>query len=75
MFNGPIPEETCYVDFPRAIPLCKKLGIEYVSAMWGFEKRSGGFSHPVTKGVVIFKGDKEQLRKESDAWVETQKLA
>ena len=63
MFNGPIPPETCYMDVPKSITLCKKLGIEFVQAMWGFEKKVGGFSAPITKGVVIFKEDAEKLEK------------
>ena len=58
MFNGPLPEETQFLDAP--IRVCKKLGVEFVQAMWGFERKSG-FSHPVTKGVVIFKKDVEQV--------------
>ena len=65
MFNGPIPPETCFFDAPKIITLCKKIGIEYVSAMWGFERKAG-FSHPLTKGVVIFKKDLEQLKLESE---------
>ena len=55
MFNGPLPPETCHIDVPKAILLCKRLGIEHVPAMWGFEKKGGGFSVPLTKGVVVFK--------------------
>ena len=65
MFNGPLPPETCYMDVTKSITLCKKLGIEFVQAMWGFEKKSGGFSVPLTKGVVIFKKDAEKLRNEA----------
>ena len=70
MFNGPIPPETCYMDVPKSITLCKKLGIEFVQAMWGFEKKSGGFSVPLTKGVVIFKEDAVKLEKEAEIYVE-----
>ena len=70
MFNGPIPPECCIVDVPRSVTLCKKLGIEFVSAMWGFEKKGGGFSVPLTKGVVVFKTDADKLEKASADFVE-----
>ena len=67
MFNGPLPEETCYVDVPKGVTLCKKLGIEYVRAMWGFERKSG-FSIPLVKGVVVFKKDADRLKKEAEEY-------
>ena len=70
MFNGPLPPECCLVDVPKSITLCKKLGIEFVSAMWGFEKKGGGFSVPVTKGVVVFKHDAENLKQAAEAFAE-----
>ena len=68
MFNGPLPEECCFMDVPRSKTLCNKLGIEFVQAMWGFEKKGGGFSVPVTKGVVVFKQDAEKLQEAADEW-------
>ena len=54
--------------------MCNKLGIEFVSAMWGFEKKGGGFSVPLTKGVVIFKKDAERLKKEVELFEEQQRV-
>ena len=34
--------------------ICKKLNIEFVPAVVGFEKGGNGKSHPCISGVVIF---------------------
>ena len=70
MFNGPLPPECCWVDVPRAKQICKKHDIEFVVAMWGFEKKGGGFSVPLTKGVVVFKKDATKLKEEAEAVIE-----
>jgi len=63
LFNGPLPPECCYVNVVRAIPFSKKIGIEYVPAVIGFDTTgSSKGSYPVIKGVVIFKKDEEKLR-------------
>jgi hypothetical protein len=59
--NGPLPPTTVYVNLPKAAMLCKKLGLEFVPAVVGFEKASNGKSHPCVKGVVIFKKFKHEL--------------
>ena len=66
-FNGPLPPECVYVNCTRSIPLSKKLGIEFVPAVIGFELGSRG-QYPITKGVVIFKEDEASLRAESHKW-------
>ena len=53
-FNGPLPPECCHVNVPRAAQLSKKLGIEHVPAVVGFELGGRG-QYPLVKGVVIFK--------------------
>ena len=58
------------MDVPRAKQICNKHGIEFVSAMWGFEKKGGGFSVPLTRGVVVFKTDAAKLRHEAEILVE-----
>ena len=68
IFNGPLPPECCYVNVVRSIPLSKKLGIEYVPAVIGFDISGYKGNYPVIRGVVIFKKDEEKLRKESQKW-------
>ena len=63
-FNGPLPPECVYVNVTRAIPLSKKLDIEYVPAVVGFELGSRG-QYPIVKGVVVFKEDEDKLRAEA----------
>ena len=46
MFNGPIPVGTVHCDIPRAATICKKLNVEFVEAVVGFEKGPTGRSHP-----------------------------
>lgn len=53
--SGPIPECTVHIDIPKAIMICKKLGIDFVPAVVGFEKSGNGKSHPCVSGVVTFK--------------------
>lgn len=52
--------------------MCKKLQIEFVQAVVGFEKGAGG-SHPMIKGVVIFKKDKKGLLGAVEEFQELQK--
>ena len=67
IFNGPLPPECCYVNVVKSIPLSKKIEIEYVPAVIGFDM-SGKGNYPVIRGVVIFRKDEEKLRKESLKW-------
>ena len=63
IFNGPLPSECCYVNVVRSIPLSKKIGIEFVPAVIGFDtKGSYTGSYPVVRGVVILKKDEIKLR-------------
>lgn len=62
-FNGPLPPECRYANLPKIIPVCKKLQCEYVPAVIGFEIARGG-SHPVVKGVVMFKTDYKKVKEE-----------
>ena len=52
------------MNVTRAIPLSKKLDIEYVPAVVGFELGSRG-QYPIVKGVVVFKEDEDKLREEA----------
>ena len=54
VFNGPLPEHTVYVDLPKVAMICRKLKIEHVPAVIGFEKGGNGKSHPCISGVVTF---------------------
>lgn len=70
-FNGPLPPECCHCNVVRAIPLSKKIGIEHVPAVIGFDT-TGSYkgSYPVIRGVVIFKTDEKKLIEESQKWEE-----
>jgi len=52
--SGPIPEGTIHIDIPKAALICKKLDIDFVPAVIGFEKGGNGKSHPCISGVVTF---------------------
>ena len=57
-----MPKECCWVNVPKAITHAKKLKIDFVPAMVGFERTPGTMmSHPVVKGVVVLKSDREKL--------------
>jgi hypothetical protein len=64
LFNGPLPEETQWLNLPKIFTVCKKLNAEYVPAVWGFEKGAGGFSHPLVKGAVVMRKDVGKIFKE-----------
>lgn len=64
IFNGPLPKECCYVNLPKTVTICRRLDIEFVQAVVGFEKNRSG-SYPITKGVVIFKSDYAKVKAES----------
>ena len=38
VFNGPLPEGCVHIWLPKAMIVCKKLGLEHVPAVVGFEK-------------------------------------
>ena len=42
--------------------------------MWGFEKKGGGFSVPLTRGVVVFKADAEKLKHEAEVVAEQERV-
>jgi len=54
IFNGPLPETTVHIVLPKVQQICRKLGIEHVAAVVGFEKGGHGKSHPCVSGVVTF---------------------
>lgn len=54
MFNGPLPENTVYINLPKVAMICKKLKLEHVPAVIGFEKGGNGKSHPCISGIVTF---------------------
>ncbi len=53
VFNGPLPDRCVHLWLPKALVVCKKLGLEHVPAVVGFEKTQGR-SHPTIAGVVTF---------------------
>lgn len=55
-----------WLDLPKVVQVGKKLGVEVVPAVVGFERQKG-FSVPLLKGGVIFKKDKQAL---IEAWQE-----
>ena len=52
--NETLPEGTVHIDIPKAALICKKLGLDFVPAVIGFEKSGGGRTHPCISGVVTF---------------------
>lgn len=53
-----LPPGTVHLRFPRLVPVCQRLGINFAPAMVGFEIRKGR-SIPVYEGLVVceeFKG-------------------
>lgn len=68
LFNGPLPDECRWLDLPKIIPACKKLQVEFVPAVVGFDKGGpSGFSHPTIKGVVVFRADVKKIKAECEA--------
>ena len=65
LFNGPLPETTCWINVPKVMLIAKKLGVEAVPSVVGFEKLGGGRSMPTILGAVCFKKDKESIIRES----------
>eukprot|EP00347_Sterkiella_histriomuscorum_P000058 403377346 len=61
IMSGPIPEGTIHIDIPKAALICKKLEIDFVPAVIGFEKGGNGKSHPCVSGVVTFKQHHQQV--------------
>ena len=43
-----------HADLPKIALICRKLNLEHVPAVIGFEKGGNGKSHPVLSGVVTF---------------------
>lgn len=64
MFNGPLPENTVYLDLPKAALICRKLNLEHVPAVIGFEKGGNGKSHPCISGVVTFAHNRALIENE-----------
>ena len=50
----PLPPGCVHVNVPKAQQICRKLNIEHVPAVIGFEKNPGGRTHPCVSGVVTF---------------------
>ena len=61
LFNGDLPSSTCWVNLPKVMSICKKLEIEAVPALIGFDKLSDGRSVPVISGAVCFEKDRKMI--------------
>jgi len=59
--NGAVPPGTVHIDRPGLPRLLKKLEIEYVEVVVGFERGSGGRTHVVKSGVLVHKKDEELI--------------
>ena len=47
--------------------MCKRLKVEFVPAVIGFEKGGAqGLSHPTIKGVVVFRSDVKKITAECE---------
>ncbi len=64
-----LPPGLVHLNHPYIAKTCRSLGVEYASAMVGFERRRGG-SVPVLAGVVVCEGDGERVL---DAYWEQQR--
>ena len=47
LFNGPLPETTCWLDVPKSIMIARKIKCEAVPAVVRFDKMSNGMSIPL----------------------------
>lgn len=47
-----LPPGTVHLRFPRLVPVCQRLGVDFAPAMVGFEIRRG-HSVPVFEGLVV----------------------
>ncbi|CDW80898.1 dna repair protein rad4 containing protein [Stylonychia lemnae] len=73
LMSGPIPEGTMHIDIPKAALICKKLDIDFVPAVIGFEKGGNGKSHPCVSGVVTFQKYEKQVLDEYKKLMEQSK--
>lgn len=55
-----LPPGTIHLRFPRLVPVCERLGVDYAPAMVGFEIRRG-HSVPVFEGLVICEEFKDAI--------------
>jgi len=62
LFVGELPEGVAYINLPSLPRLCKKLGIDYVEAVSGFEVGKQGRPHAVISGIIAFQKDEEVIR-------------
>jgi len=62
LFVGQLPEGVAYINLPSLPRLCKKLGIDYVEAVSGFEVGKQGRPHAVISGIIAFQKDEEVIR-------------
>ena len=64
LFNGPLPDECKWIDLPKLYQVCKRLQVECVPAVWGFEKGPRGGSYPQIRGGVVLKEDVSRITEE-----------
>jgi len=62
LFVGELPEGVAYINLPSLPRLCKKLGIDYVEVVTGFEVGKQGRPHAVIQGIIAFNKDEEVIR-------------
>lgn len=67
--NSP-PFVLYYIDFPGLNRVARKLGLDCVPAMTGWDNHSG-YSHPVLDGWIVCEEDKDVL---IAAWDEQQEI-
>lgn len=68
IFNGPLPLNTIHVALPKAALICRKLKLDHVPAVVGFEKGPTGRSHPCIVGVVTFRENQRVIVEEMRRW-------
>jgi xeroderma pigmentosum group C-complementing protein len=61
LFNGIIPEGTVHIELPGLPKICKKLGLEFVETVVGFEKSKTGHSHIIKGGILAHKRDHDAI--------------
>ena len=53
-----------HIDLPGVIRIVKKLGVDFVEVIGGFEKGGGGRSYPVKSGILTFKENRTKILEE-----------
>jgi hypothetical protein len=56
-----IPQETVHLRRKRLPPIAKKLGIDFVPVMTGFEYHRGKRPIPVLDGILVKESDSELI--------------